>query len=422
MSALYAYFRPTFYTYYGKAGEKAPKTVEHVIIDPSLIHIGERAFQGCKSLESIEIPKSVKTIGEYAFQGCTSLKSIEIPEGVTSIGKRAFDGCTSLSDDFFLREEVSLSLSSTIRKEVWQEPPLPPFAKTFRKEVSREPKFSSTFRKEFSREPSWWWSNYKQWSYAIWSLLFIVIGCWSRLGGWLLRATLPKLGWLIRATLPKWAKCFIRRKGLQALITGRSPSTDFLVAGPASFALDWIVTDTFSLEWEVGHDTAWDDRMVQRFALASLYYSLDIASEHWWIHPEALGNGSWLNKTKHECGWNMNEIKCGVQEVVGLDLAGSSLSGPLPIELGLLSQLTSLDLHANKMTGSIPVELGRLTNLSKLNLQDNKLTGSIPPSLCGSSPVPTILIDCDISCNCCVMPCTYGWIIGPVRLWLGLYI
>ena len=44
------------------------------------------------------------------------------------------------------------------------------------------------------------------------------------------------------------------------------------------------------------------------------------------------------------------------------------LNGPIPPELGKLTNLVHLDLCMNDLTGSIPPELGNLTNLQDLSL------------------------------------------------------
>ena len=78
--------------------------------------------------------------------------------------------------------------------------------------------------------------------------------------------------------------------------------------------------------------------------------------------------------------------------VVGLNLKGSwddeaallrphGLRGPIPPELGGLSNLERLDLGYNALAGSIPPELGGLSNLRYLHLGYNGLAGSIPPEL-----------------------------------------
>ena len=57
------------------------------------------------------------------------------------------------------------------------------------------------------------------------------------------------------------------------------------------------------------------------------------------------------------------------------------LWGPIPSELGQLTNLTILDLGGNELTGPIPPELTQLTNLEYLNLSGIELTGPIPSEL-----------------------------------------
>ncbi len=67
--------------------------------------------------------------------------------------------------------------------------------------------------------------------------------------------------------------------------------------------------------------------------------------------------------------------------VTELDLAGTGLSGIVPLELSELDSLEALRLSQNALTGPIPPELGQLTNLRELLLGDNVLSGDIPPEL-----------------------------------------
>ena len=66
-----------------------------------------------------------------------------------------------------------------------------------------------------------------------------------------------------------------------------------------------------------------------------------------------------------------------------LVLNDNQLSGPIPPELGGLTNLEGLDLYGNQLTGAIPAELGSLTNLERLLLYGNQLTGAIPAELGG---------------------------------------
>jgi hypothetical protein len=64
-----------------------------------------------------------------------------------------------------------------------------------------------------------------------------------------------------------------------------------------------------------------------------------------------------------------------------LSLDHNNLSGPIPPELGNLTTLTSLYLHDNMLSGRIPPKLNRLTDLTILSLSDNLLFGPIPHDL-----------------------------------------
>ncbi|KAK3268018.1 hypothetical protein CYMTET_23453 [Cymbomonas tetramitiformis] len=64
-----------------------------------------------------------------------------------------------------------------------------------------------------------------------------------------------------------------------------------------------------------------------------------------------------------------------------LVLCKKSLSGSLPSDLGLLSQLVLLQLSSNNLTGTIPTELGMIKSLLSMELDNNHLTGSIPTEL-----------------------------------------
>lgn len=90
-------------------------------------------------------------------------------------------------------------------------------------------------------------------------------------------------------------------------------------------------------------------------------------------------NDNWLTDAPLE-QWHGVRVD-GQGRVVELRLHQNNLSGPIPPELGKLTNLTWLALGSNNLSGSIPPELGDLRALGLLVLGRNNLTGPIPPDL-----------------------------------------
>ena len=67
--------------------------------------------------------------------------------------------------------------------------------------------------------------------------------------------------------------------------------------------------------------------------------------------------------------------------VVDISLFDNGLSGPIPPEIGRLSELAGLFLGYNNLSGGLPAELGDLKNLHDLFIGDGDLSGPIPPEL-----------------------------------------
>ncbi|KAI3802646.1 hypothetical protein L1987_30786 [Smallanthus sonchifolius] len=62
----------------------------------------------------------------------------------------------------------------------------------------------------------------------------------------------------------------------------------------------------------------------------------------------------------------------------GLDLSFNKLTGQIPHELGMLTQILALNLSHNRLTGHIPVTISNLKNIESLDLSSNGLTGEVP--------------------------------------------
>ena len=57
------------------------------------------------------------------------------------------------------------------------------------------------------------------------------------------------------------------------------------------------------------------------------------------------------------------------------------LGGPLPVELGRMTNLESLTISSHQIGGPLPEELGNLENLESMYLAYNNLSGPIPPEI-----------------------------------------
>jgi U-box domain len=182
---------------------------------------------------------------------------------------------------------------------------------------------------------------------------------------------------------------------------------------PQFRAYQWVTLSDQVPERDAPNDEATRIfRMTQRFAVATLLYS--------------LGRDSWIEATVSECEWGNptsgRNVKCnadlrvvvlafqraGVRDgsipreiglltnLTSLDLFDNSLSSSAPTELGQLSALTYLDLHSNKLNSSIPTELGQLSALAVLRLDSNLLTAVIPTELGQLSALALLRLDSNL--------------------------
>ena len=153
-----------------------------------------------------------------------------------------------------------------------------------------------------------------------------------------------------------------------------------------SKAFDWMMEDP---HLESYFDTEW--RIHQRFALATFYYST--GGDYWG------NNNHWLSHDMNECDWFARpafedihydfferptydpSYPCGDNTTSlfhHLWLFHNNLTGSIPEELYLLSNLKSINIATNALTGSVSTRIGHLENLEGLALENNALTGTLP--------------------------------------------
>ncbi len=78
----------------------------------------------------------------------------------------------------------------------------------------------------------------------------------------------------------------------------------------------------------------------------------------------------------------ITEIRCNLRNWMG----------PIPTEIGLLTNLAVFEATDNYLEGTIPTEVGLLTNLHTFNVGYNFLSGGIPPQMAGLSKLAYVNI------------------------------
>lgn len=126
---------------------------------------------------------------------------------------------------------------------------------------------------------------------------------------------------------------------------------------PQQKAYEWIINDPGYFEFK-------KRRIVQRFVMAVLYYST--------VRSQASRDAmvTWMDYETNECtwftSWYENRVGCGIDDVFKtLALRNVELTGTIPSELALMTQLNTLVLSDNMLTGTLPKEFGQWESLSK---------------------------------------------------------
>jgi hypothetical protein len=181
-----------------------------------------------------------------------------------------------------------------------------------------------------------------------------------------------------------------------------SMSDDF--SSPQAAAFEWLKLNTIRA-------TQPDRIILQRFALATLYYST--SGDQWrrsdgWLTEEnecfwytrsllspcnSLGEYTHLNLPSNRLAGSLpGELALLAPSLQTISVPTNSLMGGIPTAIGQLSKLESLDLAANAITESIPSELGQLSNLLLLSVYETRVTGQVPAELANLTTLTELYI------------------------------
>ena len=105
------------------------------------------------------------------------------------------------------------------------------------------------------------------------------------------------------------------------------------------------------------------------------------------LSPDILSSSAGGSKTKFSfsiSGAIPNNVGL-LSELTYLNLAFNSFGGTIPMNIGSLAKLNTLDLSGNKVSGYLPSQLGNLLFLEKFSAYGNCISGSLPQELFGLS-------------------------------------
>ncbi|CAJ1939087.1 unnamed protein product [Cylindrotheca closterium] len=148
----------------------------------------------------------------------------------------------------------------------------------------------------------------------------------------------------------------------------------------------WLTqNDEIDLNVDVNGQARDIERIQQRYILCLLFEHT--SGQNW-----QLGNGTFKDKTAHECTWE--GVTCnGYDYVAVLDLWNKNLVGSIPEEITSLATLQVLRLPNNTLVGTIPERLLDLPDLLWLDLSNNQLTGSVVSSTASGSSLLTLYLN-----------------------------
>lgn len=100
--------------------------------------------------------------------------------------------------------------------------------------------------------------------------------------------------------------------------------------------------------------------------------------------PEEIGNLTNLQHLDLSTNYLTGSIPASIEKLTKLDTwmtSGNNLTGSIPKEIGNMTNLHIFYCGTNQLTGSIPKEIGNLANLEYLGISTNQLSGNIPAEI-----------------------------------------
>jgi hypothetical protein len=146
-----------------------------------------------------------------------------------------------------------------------------------------------------------------------------------------------------------------------AAVSLAAPETFENLQSPEYLALNWIATEieleALSFDTNLPEDQI---RLSQTYSLLTLWYS---STDAW------VDESNWLVELD-ECTWA--GVTCDENAVItDIDMDGNGLTGAIPADIALLTNLQTLALSGNNLVSPLPASLFAMSGLGELYLEDN---------------------------------------------------
>ena len=166
---------------------------------------------------------------------------------------------------------------------------------------------------------------------------------------------------------------------------------DFLLDGDIASTLNSRSPELLAVQWLAFEDDLYlsvtDEQLIQRYALSVLFYSWD--GDYWPFVQRGLVNNTFPEGWNtvggigsHECSWRF--VSCNDDgQVEALLMGGDSLAltGSLPTQIQMLSNLRFFDVSLNRLEGTIPEELYEITTMEYFDLSFNEFSGTVSSAI-----------------------------------------